>query len=70
MQEKFGHEAFNIIPDSYVLPDEWVDFNVHYNELKKDAPYKNLWICKPSSSCQGKGIYITDNIHDISRVDK
>lgn len=50
MQEKHGHAAFNIIPDSYVLPDEWNDFQTHFNELKKEAPYKNLWISKPSSS--------------------
>ena len=70
MQEKFGHAPFNIIPDTYVLPDEFNDFYVHYNELKNEAPYKNLWICKPNSSCQGKGIYITDSIHDIDRVDR
>lgn len=70
MQEKFGHAPFNIIPDTYCLPDEYTDFYVHYNELKKEAPYKNLWICKPCSSCQGKGIYITDDIHEIDRVEK
>lgn len=43
---------------------------MHFNELKKEAPYKNLWICKPNSSCQGKGIYITDTLHDVDRVDK
>ena len=70
MQEKHGHAAFNIIPDSYVLPEEWSDFLIHFNELKKEAPYKNLWICKPSSSSQGRGIHITDNIRDIDRVDR
>ena len=70
MQEKFGHAPFNIIPDSYVIPDEYSDFYVHYNELKKEAPYKNLWIWKPWSSSQGKGIFITEDIHDIDRTDK
>lgn len=70
MQEKFGHAPFNIIPDSYVIPEEYTDFYVHYNELKKEAPYKNLWICKPQASSQGKGIFITDDVHDIDRSEK
>jgi len=26
MQERFGKEEFNIIPDTYILPDEFADF--------------------------------------------
>lgn len=26
MQERFGKEAFDIIPDTYILPDEFADF--------------------------------------------
>jgi len=70
MQEKYGYAAFNIIPDTYVMPDEYSDFSVHFNELNREAPYKNLWIAKPSASCQGKGIYITDDIHDIDRTEE
>jgi hypothetical protein len=26
MQEQYGKDEFNIIPDSYILPDEFADF--------------------------------------------
>ena len=31
MQEKFGKEEFNIIPDTYILPDEFADFYSHFH---------------------------------------
>jgi hypothetical protein len=46
MQEKFGKEAFAIIPDSYILPDEFADFYSHFHSLdSKGEP--NKWIIKP-----------------------
>jgi hypothetical protein len=57
IQEKFGKEEFNIIPDSYILPDEFADFYSQFHSLRtKDMP--NNWIVKPQNSSQGKGIYI------------
>lgn len=57
MQERFGKEVFNIIPDSYILPDEFADFYSHFHMLRsKELP--NMWIIKPQNSSQGKGIYI------------
>lgn len=57
IQEKFGKEAFNIIPDSYILPDEFADFYSHFHSLKSKEQ-SNMWIIKPQNSSQGKGIYI------------
>jgi hypothetical protein len=37
MQEKFGKEAFNIIPDTYNLPDEFADFYSHFHKLKQQS---------------------------------
>lgn len=61
MQELHGKEAFNIIPDSYILPDEFADFYSHFHQLRsKEQP--NKWIIKPQNSSQGKGIYIVSSI--------
>lgn len=50
MQDLFGKEEFNIIPDSYILPDEFADFYSQFNTLKmKDSC--NAWIIKPQNSC-------------------
>ena len=49
MQEKFGKDSFNIIPDSYILPDEFADFYNHFHSLRsKEQP--NKWIIKPQNS--------------------
>ena len=49
MQEKFGKEAFNIIPDTYNLPDEFADFYSHFHKLKNQnsETFVNQWIIKP-----------------------
>ena len=43
MQEKYGYAAFNIIPDTYVMPDEYSNLNIrgHYEELLN---FKIRWI--------------------------
>lgn len=46
MQEKFGKECFNIIPDTYILPDEFADFYSHFHSLRSKEE-KNMWIIKP-----------------------
>ena len=34
MQEKFGKDEFNIIPDSFILPDEFADFYSAFHSAK------------------------------------
>ena len=77
MQEKFGKQAFDIIPDTYNLPDEFADFYSHFHQLRqkqdqlnsmssKEVPENiNQWIIKPTNSCQGKGIFIIDDISEV-----
>lgn len=66
MQEKFGNEIFDLVPDSYILPDEFADFYSHFHSIKNKATEneQNMWIIKPSASSQGKGIYIIDDISE------
>ena len=47
MQEKYGKDEFNIIPDTYILPDEFADFYSHFHKLKAKEVQNNLWIIKP-----------------------
>jgi hypothetical protein len=65
MQEKFGREEFNIIPDTYILPDEFADFYSHFHALRSKGDSVNRWIIKPSNSSQGKGIYLIDDISEV-----
>lgn len=66
MQEKFGNDVFDIIPDTYILPDEFADFYSHFHSLKNKGKEgeDNMWIVKPSASSKGKGIYIIDDISE------
>lgn len=66
MQEKFGNENFDIIPDTYILPDEFADFYSHFHSLKNKGKEgeQNMWIVKPSASSQGRGIYLIDDISE------
>ena len=34
MQEKYGKYYYDIVPDTYCLPDEFADFYAHYHKLK------------------------------------
>jgi tubulin polyglutamylase TTLL5 len=71
MQEKHGKEAFDIIPDTYNLPDEFADFYQHFHSTKQKIEAGsvrrdgNQWIIKPVNSCQGRGIFIVDEISEV-----
>lgn len=41
MQEKFGKQAFDIIPDTYNLPDEFADFYSHFHQLRQKQDQLN-----------------------------
>ena len=57
MQLKYGKDLFNIIPETYILPDEFDDFCDNYMELK--AQHMSVfWIVKPNASSRGQGIFI------------
>ena len=66
LQERFGKNAFDFCPDTYILPDEFGDFYNHYQKLKQHESKKNVWIVKPANACQGRGIYIVDDINDVN----
>lgn len=65
MQEKYGRHYFDVIPDTYVLPDEFADFYSHFHRLKATDARKNLWIVKPCASSRGRGIYLIDDISEV-----
>ena len=65
MQERFGKEAFNIVPDTFVLPEEEEEFKEFFDELRRVEGRKPYWIVKPNSSSQGKGIYLIEDWNEI-----
>lgn len=60
LKEIHGARHFRFLPLTFLLPNEMV----YLEEEMKRNPDKQ-WIVKPSSSSQGKGIFITQDINDI-----
>lgn len=50
MQKKFGKENFDFFPTTYILPDNFADFQTHFLRLREKDQKKNLWILKPANS--------------------
>jgi tubulin polyglutamylase TTLL5 len=69
MQQKFGKSAFDFIPDTFVIPDEFNEFCVHYGAEQKRTGKNSLWIVKPQNLSRGRGIYLIDDIAEISLDD-
>ncbi len=66
MQERHGRTAFDFVPDTYILPDEFGDFYAHFQKLKQHDSRKNIWIVKPANSSRGRGIHLVDDINDVN----
>lgn len=60
MQHSKGVKHFDFIPESYIIPEEFNEFNAAY--LKDRKP----WIVKPVASSRGRGIYLVN--HDSSLI--
>jgi hypothetical protein len=66
MQEKFGRSGvYDIVPDTYILPNQTREFQAHFEMLAQKEPKKNLWIVKPANLSRGRGIHIIDNLRDL-----
>ena len=61
MVTKFG-KPFDFVPKTYLLPQE-ISLLLRDADQKKHS--RRYYIVKPNGSSQGKGIYVTDNIHAI-----
>ena len=66
MQKRFGKENFDFFPTTYILPDNFAEFQTHFLRLREKDQRKNIWILKPANSSQGKGIRIIDDIKDVN----
>jgi hypothetical protein len=63
MREKYGHKHYGFVPMTFILPHDTADLQ----NCMSQNPNRNF-IIKPSSSSQGKGIFITNNFSEISNL--
>lgn len=59
MAKQFGREAFDFLPETWVLPEQMQAF---MEEYERDG---GLFIVKPTNSACGRGIFILRNIRDL-----
>ena len=64
MQKKYSKEAFDIIPETYILPDQFEEFEYSFQSQAQKG-YSQYWIVKPCNLSRGRGIYIIDDLGDI-----
>ncbi|CAL4124144.1 unnamed protein product [Meganyctiphanes norvegica] len=60
MQIQYEDKNFNFMPISFTLPEEYKDFCAAH------AEYPSTWIIKPIDSSQGRGIYVADQVDQVS----
>ena len=57
-------ELFNIMPLTFLLSKEYVNFVEEFHKLK-DTNTNNIWIVKPVGKSRGKGIFLINDISDV-----
>ena len=62
MKKLFPHD-FNFYPKTWVYPAE-------YPSLKLQTTPKTVYIVKPEASCQGKGIFLTQNLEGFANNER
>ena len=70
MQKKYSKSEFDIIPESYVLPEDYVEFQAVFKDYQSIDRLNNHWIVKPAASSRGRGIFITSTLKDFSMDQK
>ena len=57
--------CFDIMPLTFVLPKEYVSFLETFSDLEDQEGKFNYWIMKPAAKSRGRGIFV---VNDISQV--
>lgn len=64
MRKSFPVE-YNFYPKTWMLPSDWVNFSSQFTKKQNKT-----FIVKPEASCQGRGIFLTRRLEDVSRDER
>jgi tubulin polyglutamylase TTLL6/13 len=63
---KLFPEEYDFCPRTWILPFDMNDFQQQFNA---DGSSSKTFIIKPDHSCQGRGVFLTKNLHQVSKQD-
>lgn len=64
-----SYAEFDIIPQTFLLGKEYLDFLDAYMKNGGKENKKNIWIVKPNARSRGKGIFLTNELSEVSPID-
>lgn len=59
-------QEFSFYPRTWVLPAEWSNFKTEFDASGKST---RIFIIKPDSGCQGKGIFLTQDLERVASME-
>lgn len=61
-------EQYNFFPRTWVLPGEMSDFRAQF-DAQGNALGNKIFIIKPDTGCQGRGIFLTRTFNNVPRLE-
>lgn len=65
MRRSYGGSMFEFFPLTFILPNEYKKFVAEFSK-KDGSQQSNYWICKPTEQSCGRGIFIFQDLHDLT----
>ncbi|KAM4694969.1 putative tubulin polyglutamylase TTLL2 isoform 1-T2 [Discoglossus pictus] len=65
MKGIYGGTHYEFNPTSFILPNEYVKFLAEYSKEREEKK-SSYWICKPVNLSRGRGIFIFNDLKDLS----
>lgn len=65
MRTSYGGSMFEFFPLTFILPNEYRKFVAEFSK-QDGGQQSNYWICKPTEQSCGRGIFIFQDLHDLT----
>ncbi|XP_071819355.1 uncharacterized protein [Apostichopus japonicus] len=71
MKGVYGASVFNFTPLAFNLPNDYTKFVAEYTKLreqnqKDETNKREFWICKPADSSRGRGIFLFEDLSELT----